>query len=140
MSPADKWTLLTSAAWMPLFSLGLHALGLSRFHAWVKRTRLPGNASMTQQEIKTFAHWVNVAARRSPFRAACLTRSLLLEWLLRRRGVPGQLRIGVRLDGAALDAHAWVEVEGVPVNDKPDIAQHFAPFDDLATATLFRAR
>ncbi len=89
MSPTDRWTLLAAVAWMPVFSLGLHALGLARFHSWLKCTRL---------------------------------------------------RIGVRLDDAAFDAHAWVEVEGVPVNDKPDIARHFAAFDDLPAATLFRAR
>ena len=57
----------------------------------------------------------------------CLERSLVLQWLLRRQGCPAELRIGVRPDIAGLDAHAWVEIDGEPVNDRRDIAQAFAP-------------
>lgn len=139
MSRVDQRTLLASIVWMPLFSLGLRALGLARCHVWIKRTKL-SKAAMTPQEIETCGRLVNLAASRSPFRASCLTRSMFLEWLLRRRGVESQLRIGVSLDGGALDAHAWVEIAGVPVNDRLDIAQQFAPFGSLAPAESSHAR
>ena len=42
-----------------------------------------------------------------------MTRALALMLLLRRRGYPAELRIGVRPSGEdRLDAHAWVEGEG----------------------------
>lgn len=51
--------------------------------------------------------------------SSCLARSLAAELLLRERGVPARLSIGVadRKPGAplALDAHAWVESEGLVV-------------------------
>jgi len=80
---------------------------------------------------------VNLAARHSPFPATCLTRSLLLQWLLLRRGVASQLRIGVRLHSKSLQAHAWVECDGVPVNDSVDIASQFAPFAASLPAAAF---
>jgi hypothetical protein len=70
-----------------------------------------------------------------PTNGSCLRQSLLVWWLLRRQGVPAELRIGVRKqEGFA--AHAWVEVGDQPVNDAPDVAERFAPFDDSRSARL----
>jgi hypothetical protein len=75
---------------------------------------------------------VNIAARYGPIRAACLVRSVVLIRILSARGVTGTLQIGVRKAASSqLDAHAWVECEGVPVNDQPNVASDFAVFDTL---------
>ena len=65
-----------------------------------------------------------------PWRTTCLHRSLTLAWMLRERGVPAEMRIGVGKDNAreALLFHAWVEIDGLVVNDSPDVADRFAPF------------
>jgi hypothetical protein len=43
----------------------------------------------------------------------CLTRALVVETLLARRGHRPSIQIGVRrAEGGALEAHAWVEVDG----------------------------
>jgi hypothetical protein len=139
LDSADRYILLVSSFLLPVFWLGLRLFGLARFHALV--TRSPARPGyLAPGEIRTLAQLVNVAARYSPFAATCLTRSLLLEWMLRRRGVDSQLRIGVRLTRGSLDAHAWVECDGVPVNDKPDVASHFAPFGDSVPAAAFNTR
>jgi Transglutaminase-like superfamily len=49
--------------------------------------------------------------------ALCLQRSAATACLLRQQGVPADLVIGVR--STPLRAHAWVEVDGVVVNDRP---------------------
>jgi hypothetical protein len=60
----------------------------------------------------------------------CLPRSLTKWWLLRRQGIPCDLRIGVR-SGAGEDprdrmqAHAWVEIPDVAASD----AQDYTAFD-----------
>ena len=53
-----------------------------------------------------------------------------ISFLLRERGVPADLRIGVSKEAPdeALLFHAWVEVEGQVVNDSTDVADRFAPF------------
>ena len=47
----------------------------------------------------------------------CLQRSAATTCLLRRHGVPAQLVIGAQQ--IPFKAHAWVEVDGRVVNDKP---------------------
>lgn len=49
-----------------------------------------------------------------PLDDRCLAQSLVLTGLLARRRTPCTLVIGAR-PGADFGAHAWVEVEGVPV-------------------------
>ena len=47
-----------------------------------------------------------------PERPACV-RSVVLYGLLERRGVASRVCFGVAKSGSALDAHAWVECDGV---------------------------
>ena len=56
-------------------------------------------------------HLVEALYRRLPFSPTCLTRSLVIYRLLRARGIPCQLRIGLRKSGAALEGHAWTEAD-----------------------------
>ncbi len=51
----------------------------------------------------------------------CLRRSLVLTRLLARRGIPGRLVIGTRTRPEFM-AHAWVELDGVPVLATDDVA------------------
>ena len=139
LNAMQKCRLLAAWLWLPLFWLGLRVLGLPRFQAWLLKGPARSALSLTLPVIKALGEAVNIAARHSPFPATCLTRSLLLGWLLRRRGVQSQLCIGVRLTQGALNAHAWVECEGVPVNDRPDVGAQFASFGDLIPLDAFQA-
>ena len=98
LSPAGQRTLLYAAALMPLFWLGLRLLGLPRFQARLQRSTVTRDAAMSLPDIQALGELVNIAARHTLGPRTCLTRSLLLGWLLRRRGVESQLRIGVRLN------------------------------------------
>lgn len=130
--------LLVAWTWLPMFWLGLRVLGLSRFRDWLQRPlALPPAGCVPISDIKVIGETVNIAARHTPFPVTCLTRSLLLNWMLRQRGVSGNLRIGVRLLSGALSAHAWVECDGVPVNDRADVATEFAAFEDAVPASAF---
>ena len=138
LSAAQQRTLLAAWWWLPLFWLSLRVLGLSRFREWLQRTAAsPAGGILTIPDIQAVGESVNIAARHTPFPATCLTRSLLLNWMLQRRGVRSDLRIGVRLAGGTLYAHAWVECDGVPVNDRADIASEFAAFEDAVPDTAF---
>jgi len=139
LTAMQKRTLLAAWLWLPLFWLGLRLLGLSRFQAWLHKTPARSDLSLTLPVIKALGEAVNIASRHTPFPVTCLTRSLLLGWLLRRRGVASDLRIGVRLTQGMLDAHAWVECDGVPVNDRPDVSARFASFGDLIPIKAFQA-
>ncbi len=75
-----------------------------------------------------------VAASLRPLGANCLGESLTLALLLRRLDYPASLRIGARRAQTGLEAHAWVELDGVPLNDRPDIAADYSPFGDRPDA------
>jgi hypothetical protein len=51
-----------------------------------------------------------------------------LWFLLRRKGIDADLVIGAASSEGSLAAHAWVEVDGVPVNDSPDVSDRFGSF------------
>ncbi|MGH9383052.1 MAG: lasso peptide biosynthesis B2 protein [Vicinamibacterales bacterium] len=74
------------------------------------------------------ARLVTSALRERPLRGNCLSESITLWLLLRRSGHDCFLRIGARRSTTGLEAHAWVEMDGVPLNDLADISQQFPPF------------
>ena len=77
--------------------------------------------------IRRQARLIDIASR-YPFRwALCLQRSQALLWRLRSIGIDAQLRVGVRKDGSQMSAHAWVEYDGVVLNDRQDTPEHYAP-------------
>jgi len=59
--------------------------------------------------------------------ALCLQRSAATACLLKRYGIPAQLVIGAQQ--MPFKAHAWVEVEGRVVNDKPYVPEMYAVLD-----------
>ena len=130
LSGVQKRVLLAAWVALPWVWLGLVLLGLPRLRTLLRRLSPAGRVpvSVSLPDMLAWGVAVNTAARYTPFRATCLTRSLVLEWLLHRRGIASELRIGVRMAGGLLDAHAWVEHEGTPVNDRPDVASQYAPF------------
>jgi hypothetical protein len=82
----------------------------------------------TAQDIGAFSR---IAARHLPLDTSCLRQSLVVWWLLRRRGLPAVLRMGANNDDG-FRAHAWVELDGRPVNDRPDVAERFRVFHGLS--------
>ena len=57
----------------------------------------------------------------------CLQRSAATACLLKRYGVPAQMMIGAQQ--TPFKAHAWVEVNGRVVNDKPYMRERYAVLD-----------
>jgi hypothetical protein len=57
----------------------------------------------------------------------CLQRSAATACLLKRYGVPAQMVIGAQQ--TPFKAHAWVEVDGQVVNDKPYIREMYPVLD-----------
>jgi hypothetical protein len=72
---------------------------------------------------------VNAAVRNLWRRATCLEKSLAIWSLLGRQGVASQLRIGARNDNGKFEAHAWVEHNGIAINEPENLHRHYATFD-----------
>jgi hypothetical protein len=112
--------LLADAAlrWSPLSSVQRFLAG--RIHRGLLRT----GAAL---EPPRLARLVDIAARHHIRPMGCLPRSLVLQALLRERGVATDLRIGVRKSASLLQAHAWLEQAGKPFCERQEIAADFSP-------------
>jgi hypothetical protein len=133
-------------AWvsLPICHAGLALFGLAKVQAWVLKRPMPSAnpsnpAPFGLEGIRSLGTAVNRAARYPKIERACLRRSLVLLWLLRRHGVEAKLCIGVRFLDGALDAHAWVEWHGHPVNDRADVGRDFASFGEFVPVQAFRS-
>jgi hypothetical protein len=131
LSWSDRRAFFSAWAWLPLFWLGLRVLGLQRFQRWLAADSAQNPCNVSVDDMRRLGSLVNSAARWTPFPATCLTRSLLLRWWLQRRGVASALRIGVRINQDIFAAHAWVEYQGVPINDEANVGEQFAAFKSL---------
>lgn len=60
-------------------------------------------------------------------RVQCLQRSAATTVLLRRHGFLAEMVIGAQL--LPFQSHAWVEIDGSVVNDKPYVVETFAVLD-----------
>jgi hypothetical protein len=127
---------LRAAVLLPLISLGLRIRGfratqqgLQTFSFFSKaKKHLPENGD-ARERVGLSVRMVNAAARHGWGRPTCLEKSLALWWLLRRQGITSSVRIGARTLGGKLEAHAWVECEGVALNEPGGEHRHYATFD-----------
>ena len=82
-------------------------------------------AAEQRLSARRIAWLVERAAQLVPWPATCLRRSLVLWAQLRRHGIASELRVGFR-QAERFEAHAWVELAGVPLNDAPDVRTRYA--------------
>lgn len=91
---------------------------------YVQARRDEANASLIE---RTHQRTVQIK-QLGPVRGKCLSRSLATYGVLRRYGVHSTIHIGVRKEIDKLAAHAWVEVDGLPVNDSTTVKHIHAVF------------
>ena len=127
----DRRLVLRLVALLPSVAAAIRIFGLRRVCRFLSRHPVIGEGATAPdvQGAREAARLVNAAAFRIPGRPNCLTRSVTLWWILRRRAIGSALRIGVRTAAGRFEAHAWVELAGLVLNDDPDIAQRFSPFE-----------
>jgi hypothetical protein len=102
--------------------------GFAHVHAFTRRRQVAGRtppAEMTARVCRA----VEEACIWYFKRAYCLQRSSVTTWMLRRRGVADELVIDYR--PVPVDSHAWVEVGGQVINDRPQYQKFFRVLDRL---------
>jgi hypothetical protein len=70
---------------------------------------------------------VNYACIWYPKQVLCLQRSFVTTYLLRRHGVEAEMVVGAQK--IPFRAHAWVEVNGGPVNERSDVQATYSVWD-----------
>jgi hypothetical protein len=130
--------LASASFWVLVSNVALRCISFARLQQVLLGIERARASTVDAAHARHLSRLLDVAAHRLPMRSTCLTRSLALACLLRRRGAPAHVRIGVRFASGALDAHAWVELEGEPVNDRSDVSTRFAAFDQTVPTAAFR--
>jgi hypothetical protein len=128
---AEARLLLEAALLLPLTRVALRYLGLRRWQATLARFSSSPPCSFQVRDdgySRLAARSVAAAAARVAPGDTCLAQALVLWWLLRRRGLDGGLRIGVRKNGEQLAAHAWIEYRGFNLGPRPQASETFVPF------------
>jgi len=121
--------LLAIEAWAGLLLFDLLSLcGFPLVHAFTSRRRVARRTAAPEVTARV-CRAVEEACIWYVKRAYCLQRSSVVTWMLRRRGIPAELVIGYR--PVPVDSHAWVEVAGQVVNDRPQYQKFFRVLDRL---------
>ena len=131
LSWEEKKLLLQALVWLPLVSLLLKWWGMGRTQSLLTKLSPPLETPqllISQHQLKQTTRIVAIAARHSQLWTNCLKQSLVLWYMLRRQHINSELRIGVCLSGG-FRAHAWVEHQGIVLNDSPRVYQDFAVFE-----------
>jgi hypothetical protein len=119
--------ILQSFVGLIFFDIVVLMFGFPRIHALARRFRLTRRRS--RHSVEQLCQAVAEACVWYPKRAFCLQRSWVTSRLLRRHGVQSQVVIGYR--PAPIDSHAWVEVDGQVVNDRPQYQKFYQVLDRL---------
>jgi len=139
LSAEERGVFFRALVSLPLISTSLKLRGFRATQEFLLRssplaleaspggfTDLPRDTVRTQLTVRM----VNAAVRHAWRASTCLEKSLALFWLLRRQGIPSELRIGARKLDGKFEAHAWVEREGVALNEPQQQHRHYATFDE----------
>ncbi len=134
LSAREAWLLLQAAVLLPMVHMALHLFTVSQLKnvrsAEVREARMPYLAPHATARL------VRVAAQRGLCRAKCLEQSLVLRWLLLRQGIDARIFFGARKENAEMQAHAWVEVDGVSLDEDDSTPRRFSPFEKPAASGI----
>jgi hypothetical protein len=135
LSAFERGVVLEATGGLLATWIGLRLIGFRRWErvlavfAPTVNTTGPAQGASVQKSALLVAKMQEAAARNLFFRANCLEQSLVLCWLLRRRGIDAVLRIGARKESERFEAHAWVELDSQVLNDASAEHRHFVPFE-----------
>jgi Transglutaminase-like superfamily len=109
-----EWQVALAALLLtPLAAFATRWFPIDRGLLWVAAWPVPVSSAASLPVERTAALVEAVAFRMG---ARCLTRSIVLQSLLARRGEPSSVAIGASAGGMRFRAHAWVELRGQVVS------------------------
>ena len=132
----DRWRLTGCVVGLWFMHASLAVFGYGRTRRMIERVsrRTPARAAMSAEiaDAQALARLAASAGANALGEATCLRRALLLHGWLRRRGLRPALLLGLPTNAPApaagdFSAHAWVELEGVPLLESDAGYRAFVP-------------
>lgn len=131
---ADQRGLIVEAFVLPiLIFVGFRVAGVSRTQRYLRRWAMSGSpdneasrsSPETQAVILSAQRAQSLVKRLAGLEGSCLQRSLTLWTLLLKRGVCADLKVGYRSQYGAIEAHAWLEHQGLLINESLAVASTY---------------
>lgn len=130
---ASAWrvpSVLRCGAMIFAVKAALRLRGFAGVVGWIRRRvePVPADSRLDLETVKAAERAVATAAALYPGQALCLEQSLVLYYLLRRRGVAARYCQGVLAH--PFQAHAWIEYGGEVISDVAEHARQFVRLPD----------
>jgi len=127
-TPADVWLLARMVAWVCALRLLKRVVSLPRLVLLVRQEPHGRRDTGAEQKVVVLARWTSRFTRWSA-QGPCLERALVAYRYLTAMAANPVLVIGVAPGERAINGsrgHAWVTVDGTPVDDSGESLQGFA--------------
>lgn len=131
--PVRRRALLAALALLPMVRMSLRCLGLARTRRLLAAVPLPFfTMRRPPPHPADVALMTASAAALLPWECTCLPRALVTSRLLAGMGLPGDLMFGtVRTGERSIEAHAWVEHQGLILDPMAEETRRFNTFGRL---------
>lgn len=131
--------LLEAVFWLALARGAVLSMRFKRLSPWLGPlgAETPTDDPAHQTEIRRVGSAIDAVSGYTPWHSNCLAQALAAKIMLRRRGIPSTLYLGLRKDQTSLDAHAWLRA-GATIVTGGDIRPYttIACFGATRSATL----
>lgn len=136
---SDRLLFIEAFGWLAVAKLLVHTIPFRRLAKRLGQPQqvTPATIEPATRAVASRVSWaVQTAAHYIPFGFVCLPQAIAAQAMLRRRGVPSTLYLGVAPDrrkNEAITAHAWLRAGDKIVTGKTEAARHrvLASFADF---------
>jgi hypothetical protein len=135
LSPLQWWIILIAVFMLPMIALSLRLSGFKQTKNRMSRLIPDRKANILSRDdelsrAQLISRAVVIAGNHGVYRANCLKQALLLWWLLARRGILSELKLGTqKIPQDTFSAHAWVEYRGNVLIGESNIEDRFLAFE-----------
>lgn len=126
-----------------LTEVGLRFLSLKtteRIFAYFTKSVTPPDDKETIVIIDKYSTLFKQMNDASSLKGRCLSRSLVMRFLLSRKGISPDLKIGISQITEHLDVHAWLELDGVLINDDPSVISNYTVLPFTKPTSIFKIK
>ena len=105
----DRTLLVEACGWLALARVAVLVVPFRRLAPHLGTAATESDRDEPLDEMARRVGWaVRAASRVTPWKTPCLAEAIAGQRMLRRRGIPSTLYMGLSKDGQALAAHAWL--------------------------------
>ena len=129
----DKIKTLVYSITFHLFILTFRIFGYKKTRKIIDKiiSSINNNKNINKKFIENESKIIGHAVGNSLFNSACLEKSLFTYLILGIYGIKTELKFGVNNSTDDFSAHAWVEYNGMIVNDLPEVIGRISPFKNI---------